>query len=57
MNNQEGGSNVVDDWCGIGNFVASGVDQWLHDGRGHSFLLVIAIIVLVVRLIQGRKIL
>jgi hypothetical protein len=36
VNKQEGGPNVVDDLCSIGNFVASGVDQWLHDGRGHS---------------------
>jgi hypothetical protein len=27
----------VDDLCGIGNFMASGIDHWLHDGRGHSY--------------------
>jgi hypothetical protein len=27
----------VDDLCGIGNFVASGVDHWLHDGWSHSY--------------------
>jgi hypothetical protein len=36
INSQKGVPNVVDDLCGIGNFVASGVDQWLHDGWDHS---------------------
>jgi ubiquinone/menaquinone biosynthesis C-methylase UbiE len=28
---QKGGSHVVDDCCGTGNFVAVGVGEWLYD--------------------------
>ena len=35
MINQEGRSNVVDDCCGTGNFVAIGAGEWLYDGFVH----------------------
>lgn len=37
MNNQKGGSNVVDDFCDLADFVAVGIDQRLHNGRRHSY--------------------
>ena len=37
MNNQKGGSYVVDNCGGIDSFVAAGVDNQLHDGRVHSY--------------------
>ena len=37
MRNQKGGSNVVDDCCGTGNFVAVGVGDRLYDGLFYSY--------------------
>lgn len=37
VNNQKGGSNAVDDYSNITNFVAVGIDQRLHDGRSYSY--------------------
>ena len=28
----------MDHMCDSFNFVASGIGEWLHDGRGHSYL-------------------
>ena len=36
LNNQKGESYAVDDCCGAGNFVVTGVSDQLHDGRVHS---------------------
>ena len=36
MNNQKGGSYVVDDCCDTGNFVAVGVGDRLYDGLFYS---------------------
>lgn len=37
VNNQKGGSNVVDNFCDLANFVAVGIDQRIHNGRHHSY--------------------
>ena len=36
---------------------ALGLGHLVHDGRIHSFLLVIAIVVVLINVIQGRKVL
>ena len=55
MSNQEGGSHVVDNCCGIVSFVALGLVTGYTIGNFIHILLVIAIIVVLVRVIQGRR--
>ena len=45
----------MDDCCNTDSSVAAGVGDQLHDGRSHPLLLVIAIIVVIVGFIQGRR--
>jgi hypothetical protein len=53
-----GGSHVVDNRCHTGNFVGAGISVTGYTiGNFIHILLVIAIIVVLVRVIQGRKIL
>jgi hypothetical protein len=37
VTNQKGGSNVVDDFFDLDNFVAAGIDQRIHNGRSYSY--------------------
>jgi len=37
VNNQKGGSNVVDHFCDLTDFVAAGIDQRIHNGRSYSY--------------------
>jgi hypothetical protein len=56
LSNPEKGPNVMDDRCGTVNSVAAGVGEQLHDGRVFiHILLAIAIVVVLIRIIQGRK--
>ncbi len=34
---QKGVEHALDHRCDSFNFVASGIGEWLHDGRGHSY--------------------
>jgi hypothetical protein len=34
---QKGVEHALDPMCDSFNFVASGIGEWLHDGRGHSY--------------------
>ena len=34
---QKGVEHALDHICDSINFVASGIGEWLHDGRGHSY--------------------
>jgi hypothetical protein len=34
---QKGLEHALDHICDSLNFVASGIGEWLHDGRGHSY--------------------
>ena len=34
---QKGVEHALDHMCDSLNFVASGIGEWLHDGRGHSY--------------------
>ena len=34
---QKGVEHALDPMCDSLNFVASGIGEWLHDGRGHSY--------------------
>jgi hypothetical protein len=55
MNKQKGGSHVVDDCCRAGNFVAAGWMSSYTIGGFIHILLVIAIVVILIRVIGGRK--
>ena len=37
MSNQKGGSHVVDNCCGTGNFVAAGAGDRLYDGLFYPY--------------------
>ena len=34
---QKGVEHALDNMCDSLNSVASGIGEWLHDGRGHSY--------------------
>jgi hypothetical protein len=56
MSNQKGGSYVVDNRCDTDNFVGAGLVSGYTLGNFIHVLLVIAIIVVLVQVIQGRRV-